>query len=110
MKIVFHFGDEMLIVKVLGQNILFSNSTTNFTQYAPIEGIGLKKEGILKLFPDLEGLEPGEMRVEAIKRFKEHIKSLATQDKIKEYIINEFISMGYTLKMVLREGFRPTKS
>ena len=99
----------MVIVKVLGHNILFSNSTTNFQQYAPIEGIGLKKAGILKEHPDLEGLEPGEMRIEAIKRFKEHIKTLETQDKIKEYVITEFKKMGYTLKMVHKEGFRTTK-
>ncbi len=110
MKLTFQLADEVVIVKAIGHQLLFTNSTTNFQQYAPIEGLQLKKEGILKEFPDLEGLEPNEMRIEATKRFNNKVKTLETQNKIKEYLVNEFTKMGYTLKMVQKEGFRPTKT
>jgi len=109
MRIIFELGGEVVIVKVMGHHILFANSTTNFQQFAPIDGLVLKKDGIIKEFPDLEGWEPGLMRKEAIRRFKEKIKTLDTEPKIQEYVIKEFTNMGWTLKTIQKEGFRPVK-
>lgn len=109
MQLVFQLADEIVLIKILGNTIWFSNSSTNFQKFAPIEGLRLKKEGILKEFPDLEGLELVEMRQKAIERFKDKIKTLDSEPRIKDYIVNEMIKMGYTLKSIQREGFRPEK-
>ena len=109
MILTFQLGGEMVLVKIMGHNVLFSSSETNFQTYAPIEGLQLKRDGILKEHPDLERLPDIEMRQEAIKRFKEHIKKLDDENRIKDYVINELTRTGYELKAIQREGWRPVK-
>jgi len=109
MILIFQLAEEMVIVKAQGNNILFSNSMTHFTQFVPIEVVRLNVTGILKQFPDLKDLPESEIRRTAIKRFKEHIKNLDSEMKVKNYLIEEFEKMGYVLKSVQMEGFRPTK-
>jgi len=109
MKLVFEFGGEYVFVIINGHNLLFSTSQTNFQQYAPIEGLALKKAGILKQFPDLKDMEPGEMRAEAIRRFKEHVKTLENEYRIKDYVVDELTKQGYILKSTQIDGHRAQK-
>lgn len=107
--IVFQHGDEVVVVTALGNNILFSNSQTNFNYAVPIDNVKLNIQGILKQFPDLNGLDDSEIRKRAIERFKDHIKTLNSQMEIKDYLVGEFLKMGYTLQYWQKEGFRPQK-
>jgi len=62
------------------------------------------KAGVIKEFPDLKDNE--EWRFEAIKRFKEKIKSLNNESEVSDYIINELKGCGYKPKFKQRAGFR----
>jgi hypothetical protein len=109
MLLIFEFAGDYVQIKIAGHNILFSTSQTNFQTWTPIDGLVLKKAGIIKQFPDLKDLELGEMRIEAIKRFKEHIKTFDNEFRIKDYLVKELTPQGYILKSVQREGHRPQK-
>jgi len=109
MMLTFELGGEVILVKVLGNNILFTTSETNFQQYAPIDGLRLSKDGILKENPDLKDLPNTELRKKAVERFKEHIKKLDNEGKIGDYLILELGKCGYQLKTIQKEGFRVKK-
>ena len=109
MQLTFELGGDVILVRILGNNILFANSQTNFQQYAPIEGLRLSKQGILKEHPDLKGKEDGEIRKEAIRRFKEKVKSMKTDDEVKLYVIEELGRFGWKVKSIQREGWRTKK-
>lgn len=98
------FKNDFLIVRIRGNNVLFSNQSTNF-QFYPIDNLVLSKEGILKEHPDLKDLSDAEIRQEAIRRVKEKIKLLSSEERIKDYIVNE-LKEHYTLKKIRRDGFR----
>lgn len=109
-ELVFKFADEVVAVKIVYHDILFYNSMSNFQIPARIEGLKLNIAGILKEFPDLKGKPDAEIKQEAIKRFKEKIKNMKTENEVKDYIIEEFTKkLGYTLMLIKRDGFRPTK-
>ena len=109
MQLYFELAGEALIIKIDKHNLFFGTTTDGNLTFAPFEGLKLSKEGIIKEFPDLVDKELGEMRAEATKRFKQHIKELDTLDNIKSYIIKEFTNMGYKLNMIQRDGFRPVR-
>jgi len=109
MELTFQLGNEIIIVRIMGRSILFSDSHTNFQQFFPIEGLKFSREGILKEHPDLKNLSDGEMRIEAIKRFKEHVRNLGGENEIKKYITDELEGCGYSLILIKKEGFRPIK-
>ena len=54
MELTFQLGNELIKVRIDGTNATFANSQTNFTQFVPIEGLSLSKEGIIKE-PHLSG-------------------------------------------------------
>jgi len=109
MELTFQLGNELIKVRIEGANLTFANSQTNFTQFVPIEGLSLSKEGILKEHPDLKGKPDGEIRQEAIKRFKKHIKKLKENQKIRDYIIEDLKKHGFVLISEQRKGFRIKK-
>ena len=106
---VFRLGSEVVVVKIVGTSIYFSNQMSNF-MLVPIEAIRFDIGGIYKEFPDLKnkGLSVGELRREALARFKLHCKKLGSEIEIQKYVKKEFTDMGYKLKMEMRDGFRPT--
>jgi len=106
MKLIFELGGDFVFVKIEGKNVSFANSLTNFQQFVPIKFLKLSTEGILKEFPDLKELPEKEMKQEAIKRFRNHIKTLGGEEEVRRYIGKEFVGMGYTLKSIQKEGFR----
>jgi len=109
MRLYFKLGGEMIIIDIRGTDLIFTDTNTN--QTTTIEGLALKKQGILKQFPDLDGkgLSNAELRTEAIKRLKKHIKELGSDDKIKNYLVEELKPSGYVLQMIEKRGFRPEK-
>lgn len=108
-EMVFELAGEVVVVKLDGVKINFSNALTGYRVAVPIDMIKLDSKGIVKEFPDLKGRPEGIMRKEAIGRFKDNVRSMKTEGMRKKYIIKEFEGMGYSLKMVHRRGFRPTK-
>jgi len=108
MELIFEMADEVLIVKVKGHSILFSSSKTGLQNYFPFEALKLNEVGILKEFPDLKDSEDN-IKHEAIKRFKKHIKNLGGEEQIKDYLEKELSEMGYSLRIIKKEGFRPIR-
>jgi len=109
MELYFELAGDVVIVKIVGFNVTFATSQVELTQFYPIEALRLSKTGMLREHPDLKGMSEWDMKLETIKRLKEHIKKLKTEDKIKDYIIEELSKQGYSIKMIKRKGFRPQK-
>jgi len=107
MELTFALGGEIVIVKIDGKNILFSDAYSNFQIFSPFEKLRLTEDGMLKEFPDLKNLSYEDMREETIKRFKERINKMETEGQVKDYVIKEMENMSYKLQTIRREGFRP---
>lgn len=103
-EIIFSLASEVVLVVIEGNNVRFG-STTYGSQLADISGLKLDYPGVIREFPDLE-TDPN-WKEEAIKRFKEHISSLKTENEKCDYIIKELEAWGYTAKSKRRGGFRP---
>ncbi len=105
-NLLFGFGNDKVLISVNENQVYFSN-TAYGTQKAPIEGLNISKEGVVKEFPDLEG--DVEWRLKAIQRFKEKISSFKTEKEKAEYIIEDLRKFGYIPEQIQKEGFRPEK-
>lgn len=101
--ILLSFGTEIILVKVAGNNIKFSQSNFGAVE-SDISGLKLSYEGVIKEFPDLKDDE--NWKDKAVQRFKEHIKSLETEKEKADYIINDLQKFGYTAMYKQRKGFR----
>lgn len=106
MLLYFRIADEVVIVKIAGHSLLFSDIKTNFQNFYPIEAIRLDIQGCLKENPDLLGLNDSEIRSESIFRLKAHLAGLDNENSIRDYVTAEMSKMGYTLIATQREGFR----
>ena len=102
-ELIFVRGSEIILVRVNGHDVTFSNSIQGAV-YAPIDGMKLDYEGVIKEHPDLKDRE--DWNQEAVKRFKEKIKSYETEKEVSEYIIKELKSVGYVPKYRQKQGFR----
>ena len=107
MDIYFEFGRNPTIVRIEGNNLQFADFNSNF-QFIPLKRIKLSISGILKEYPDLNGLSEGEIKEKAILRLKNKLKDMNLTEK-RDYIIHELKNCGYTPKMIKMEGFRPIK-
>lgn len=101
--VIFYFGTEVILVRVDGHNVQFANSRYGATM-ATIEGLRLDRAGVIKEFPDLAGKE--NWREEAIKRFKEKIKSFKNEEERIKYIIDDLTKFGYVAKYKRKQGHR----
>jgi len=81
MKLVFQFGNEMIVVKIDGKKVYFSNSYMNFERFIPLEPFIEKAHGRAKL-----------------KEYKRFLKDNVSMGGMKDYIIKEFESQGFILK------------
>jgi len=102
-EILFSFGNEIILVKVDGNNVKFSNSAFGSVE-TDISGLKLSHEGVIKEFPDLR--DDANWKNKAIHRFKDHIKSLKTEEERVNYIIDDLERHGYTAKYKQKRGFR----
>ena len=107
--LVFQKQTQVIAIVIQGHSVMFGEVRAGGTYFAPIEGLKLSIAGILKEFPDLEGKPVEEIKREAIKRFKEKIKSFGSEKEIAEYIVDDLGKHGYVLKIVQKKGFRPIK-
>ena len=101
--LIFYHGTEVIFIRVTEGSIKFTTSSQK-NIWSSIEGLKLSKEGVIKEFPELK--DNPEWKAEAIKRFKEHIMSMKTEDERVEYIIKDLKSHGYIPKFKQRHGFR----
>ena len=86
MKIIFSMGSDLMIVKVKGKEISFSNQLTNFQKFIPI-------------IPFIKRVHGAEKAME----FEEYLKKELTEEDMKDYVIKEFGKQGFIFKGVKDE-------
>lgn len=92
-----------------GKVISISTMSGGVTKYGTLEDIKYNRVGILKKFPDLKDLAWAEMRKKAIERLRKHILAFDSEEKVKDYLINDFKEYGYELYLTQKKGFRPKR-
>ena len=105
-EIMFRFGSETALVVIRGSDVQFGSSSFG-KALVDISHLKLNYRGVCEEFPDLELRK--DWREEAVKRFKEKIKSMKSEEEVSEYIINELKPHGYIPYLKRRDGFRPVK-
>lgn len=103
--LIFQFGSDIIEVRVDSSNVFFR--TSQFQQFADIDGIKLNKAGVLKEFPDLKDNE--DWQKESRKRFKDKIKKMKTERERANYVIEDLRKHGYKPMHEQRSGFRVKK-
>lgn len=106
MRLLFNYGNEVVIVSIEGTNVTFANQQTAYNVFVPIDALKLSLSGIYKEFPDLQGLEYNKAREETIKRFKDKISKMGNENEIAAYIMDDLQNYGYVLKSIIKNGFR----
>ena len=106
MELVFTYHGEPIIVKIEGHSVTFATQQHGINLFVPIERLQLSHEGIIKEHPDLKDWNYSDAKVEAIRRFKNHVQSLEGENRIKEYVTFELEKIGYKLISVKMNGFR----
>ena len=97
------FMNEKVIVIVDGNEVRLGQ--TNFGAVTTtIDGLKLNHIGVIKEHPDLK--DNPDWRKIVIERFKEHIKSLRTEDDVVDYIKNDLKKYGYIPRLKKKKGFR----
>lgn len=104
---VFQKGTEVTVIRISGKNITFNKVIGNTPMYTTIEGLQLNPATIVEQFPDLKGKPIGEIKQEAVKRFKEKIKTHITEKETQDYLQEDLKKHGWILKMIHKKGFRP---
>lgn len=101
--LIFEFAGDVVEVRVNGNQITFRTSSYS-SFFVPIEALKLDRNGVEREFPDLKGNE--EWREKAIGRFKSNIRTMANENKIAEYIIEDLKKFGYIPKFRQKQGHR----
>jgi GTP1/Obg family GTP-binding protein len=104
--LIFQFGTEYVEVRINGNHVLFRTAQT-MGMFATIDNIKLNYNGVVKEHPDLK--DKDNWNEEAIKRFKDKIKSMTSEMEKVKYIRNDLQKFGYVPVVMQREGFRPEK-
>mgnify|MGYP001566531163 CR=1 FL=1 len=107
--LVFLKNKEFIGIKITGKFIQFCKIEKGYYVYAPIDGLQLDINGILKEYPDLKGLDNLSIKKEAIKRFKEKIRSFDTEEQIMAYLKNDLRKHNYNFIGYHKKGFRFVK-
>lgn len=102
-QLMFRFANEKILVVIDGNDIKFGN-TEYGAQLASIEGLKLDYQGVINEFPELTNRD--DWKAEAIKRFKEKIKSFKTENEKANYIIEDLKKYGYVPEFKQKKGFR----
>ena len=101
--LIFYFSTEIVFIRIRGNSIMFANSISG-SIWCPIDGLKISMEGACKEFPDLKGKD--NWKEEAIRRFKEKIINLKSEEEVAKYLIEDLRRFGYTPKFKQRAGFR----
>ena len=102
--LLFDHFQEKVLVEINGNNVWLS-STTQGPVKAKIDNIKINYKGVVKEFPDLENKD--DWREEAIKRFKLKIQSMANEEQVARYLIDDLKKHGYIPLYKQKPGFRP---
>jgi hypothetical protein len=102
-------GTEVSLIRVTENQILFARNVRGQPMYSTIEGLRLNPTTIVKEFPDLKGKSIDTIKKEGIKRFKEHISKLKSEQAIEDYLKKDLAKHGHKLIMRQKQGFRPEK-
>lgn len=105
--LVFYYGKEIVIVRLLKENLFFCKLEHSQLKFAPIEGLKFSEAGIRKEFPDLIDKPFEEAKKIAIERLKTAIKNMQSEKDRIVYLKNDLEKFGYVLKIISREGYRP---
>ena len=98
--IIFYYGIEVIMVTIRGRSVIFTKDGVQAT----IEGMKLSRSGVEREFPDLIG-DP-DWKSKAVQRFKEKLIECGSEEKIKDYLIEELKKYGYVAKYLQRGGHR----
>jgi len=101
--VIFQFGNEIVEVRIDGHNLTLRKSTLG-SGFVPFDSLRLDRRGVEKEFPDL--VDNPEWRAEAIKRFKDKIKSIGSEDRIANYVIEDLRKYGYIPRYKQKQGHR----
>lgn len=104
--LVFKLGSQIVIIRVEGKNLTFAEARGQYISFAKIDGLKLSPAGIIKEFPDLADKPVEEMKAEAIKRFKDHIAKMNTEQEIQDYLMRDLRKHGYNLIKLRIPGHR----
>jgi len=102
---VMQLGSDQIVIEVMGENLFFADVGSQLA--APIEGLQLNKQGVIKEFPDL--IDNSDWRLIAISRLKEHLKNMRTEDDRINYAIFELKKYGYIGLYKQKNGWRREK-
>jgi hypothetical protein len=105
--LVYYYGKEIIIVRILNDNLFFCKLENSQLRFAPIEGLKFSEAGIRKEFPDLSDKPFDEAKKIAIQRLRDKIKSMKTEKDKIIYLKEDLEKFGYVLKIISREGYRP---
>jgi hypothetical protein len=104
--VIFQFANSVIEIRVVGSNILFRTQETG-SMLAPIDALQLNQQGVIKEHPDLKDKE--DWREQAIKRFKEKMKTYQTEKERINYVIEDLSKFGYKAYAIQEQGFRTRK-
>jgi len=107
MDLVFKAGTDVVNVKVIGKKIYFKKLVNGVIIVQPLAKLRLPIKGLLDKFPDLKGKSEDYIRQEGADRLNKHIETMESQDKIKDYVIEELESIGCKLISIIKPGHRP---
>jgi hypothetical protein len=104
---MFQFGTQLLEVKIIEKSVYFATDVRQgFANFYSIDHLKLDVAGILKEFPELDGKSDIEIKSEAIKRFKDKIALMNSEEEIAKYVIEDLTKHGYRPRHMARQGFR----
>lgn len=104
--IIFKFGFERVEVRIDKTNCYFRTGQFGGA-LVPIDSIKIDKAGSIKEHPDLA--DRTDWKEETIKRFKEKLKELKTENERMKYVIDDLSKKGYEPLYIQRDGYRPQK-
>lgn len=103
MDLIFQFLGDYVLVRIEGNQVYLSNSSQGNIR-APINGLKLSYEGVIKEFPDLK--DTSSWKEVAIVRFKEKLSSMESEDERAIYLIEDLRQHGYKPMFKQKVGFR----
>lgn len=101
---LYKFGGHYILISIKGNKVFFANTHSGNKQ-SEIDGLRLNQQGVINEFPDL--VNNINWKQEAIKRFKEKISAMESEDEILIYVNEELKAFGYKPMYKQKKGFRP---
>jgi GTP1/Obg family GTP-binding protein len=104
--LLFQFASEVIEVRIDKANIYFRTHQTSGA-FATIDNLQLNYAGVCKEHPDLK--DSKDWREQAVKRFKDKIKNMRTEDETSKYLITDLSKYGYKPLWLQKNGYRPKR-